>query len=77
MRNALGLAVVLCALVGIMAPPAAWADSDWIVREYGEQPYHEYKLVKQCGGWTACQSTAEGFNGNLVTLEDGAEADWA
>ncbi len=77
MKNTLGFALVLCFLIGLGAPPATWADPpNWIIREEGATPYHEYALVNNCGGWTACQSTAEGYGGNLVMLEDGAEAIW-
>jgi len=71
MKRLARLLVTAFFLAGISVPFAI-ADSDWM-----EYECHEYKLIKDCGNWVACEDLAvSGYDAHLVTIEDADEDDY-
>ncbi len=74
MKKISRLALVVCFfLAGIGSPDAARADTGWIENiDTG----NEYRLIKYCDSWTACEAEAEAQWAHLVTIDDAYEEEW-
>jgi hypothetical protein len=73
MRKVSTIAWVVLFAAGIGFPGAVRADTDWIENiDTG----NEYRLIKYCDSWTACEAEAEAQWAHLVTIDNAYEEEW-